>query len=516
MNTTYIFAIGGTGSRVLRSMAMFMASGCAGTAVPSQIVPIILDYDRTNGDLIRTKKVLDLYQKIHNATYNDGTDGDQQVFFCSPIKKIREKVKDGNINLGIQFNPQSGFDAFLDTTQYNIQFSDFLGYDTMNVQNGSAETQKLLSSLYNDSPEDDPMTEIRMNFSQGFLGCPNIGCLVSRHFTDTPEYKSAVACCDPKTDKILIIGSVFGGTGASGIPMLLDALRDDNRLDGVKIGVLAMLPYYQIAIDPQSPIDSRTFIAKSKAAIAAYELPNSVYDCANRVYFVGDGDNTQPFENQPGNVGQKNNALFAEFGAAMCAIDYIQTSVQNIEGNGQAFEFGYDPHQRAGVVTNARSIKWDDFYQDQTITPYIEPLMRFTIFEKFCKEYIPKKVQKNDSWYVNSKLDENKAFINDLHEFGNMLFDWLKELDNPNRGLCLFHPDKSYAEILEHKKLTKVCYWGTVTKSAYDDSDIADELGRSYKKSENKFSQRNPQYIFMQDAAVAMHQISNKILKFNS
>ncbi len=142
--------------------------------------------------------------------------------------------------------------------------------------------------------------------------------------------------------------------------------------------------------------------------------------------------------------------------------------------------------------------------------------MRFTIFEKFCKEYIPKKVQKNDSWYVNSKLDENKAFINDLHEFGNMLFDWLKELDNPNRGLCLFHPDKSYAEILEHKKLTKVCYWGTVTKSAYDDSDIADELGRSYKKSENKFSQRNPQYIFMQDAAVAMHQISNKILKFNS
>ena len=515
MNTTYIFAIGGTGSRVLRSMTMFLASGCAGTAVPSQIVPIILDYDRTNGDLTRTTEVLECYEKIHNAIYNDGTDQDQQTFFGTPIIKIKDKANAGLANQGIQFSPKSGYDAYLNKQQYDILFSDFLGYDTMNEQNGSAETQKLLSSLYNDSPADDPLTELQMNFSQGFLGCPNIGCLVSRHFTDTPEYKSAVACCDPKTDKILIIGSIFGGTGASGIPMLLDALRADNRLNGVKIGVLAMLPYYQIVIDTKSPIDSRTFIAKTKAAIAAYELPGSVYDKADRVYFVGDGDNTQPIQNNPGNAAQKNDALFAEFGAAMCAIDFVQTSVQNIQGTGQAYEFGYDPKQKAGIVTNARSIKWDDFYAAETITPYIEPLMRFTIFEKFCKEYIPNKVQANDTWYENSGFDKRIDFIQDLKNFGEKLFSWLEELDNPNRGLCLFHPDKQYFEILEHKMLSKKpWYWKKV--NAYSDSDIADELALSYKKSENNFEKKEPEYIFIKDADVAMRQISKKIIEFNS
>ena len=246
-------------------------------------------------------------------------------------------------------------------------------------------------------------------------------------------------------------------------------------------------------------------------------MPGSVYDKADRVYFVGDGDNTQPIQNNPGNAAQKNDALFAEFGAAMCAIDFVQTSVQNIQGTGQAYEFGYDPKQKAGIVTNARSIKWDDFYAAETITPYIEPLMRFTIFEKFCKEYIPNKVQANDTWYENSGFDKRIDFIQDLKNFGEKLFSWLEELDNPNRGLCLFHPgeDKQYIEILEHKKLSKRKY-KVKTVNAYDDSDIAKELAYSYKKSENNYQNRKPEYIFIKDADVAMRQISKKILEFNS
>ena len=47
----YIFAIGGSGSRVLRSLTMLLA---AGVQTDSNIIPIIIDPDASNGDLDRT------------------------------------------------------------------------------------------------------------------------------------------------------------------------------------------------------------------------------------------------------------------------------------------------------------------------------------------------------------------------------------------------------------------------------------------------------------------------------
>ena len=62
MSKLYIFGIGGTGSRVLRSFTMMMAAGVKIGA--DEIVPIIIDPDKANADLTRTVALMNNYRSI--------------------------------------------------------------------------------------------------------------------------------------------------------------------------------------------------------------------------------------------------------------------------------------------------------------------------------------------------------------------------------------------------------------------------------------------------------------------
>lgn len=56
MSKLYLFGIGGTGSRVIRSLTMLLASGV--DAGVDTIVPVLIDPDLSNGDLTRTVNLL--------------------------------------------------------------------------------------------------------------------------------------------------------------------------------------------------------------------------------------------------------------------------------------------------------------------------------------------------------------------------------------------------------------------------------------------------------------------------
>ena len=58
---TFVFGIGGTGARVLRSLTLLLASG---VECKSDIVPIIIDPDMNNGDLTRTVSLMQRYIAI--------------------------------------------------------------------------------------------------------------------------------------------------------------------------------------------------------------------------------------------------------------------------------------------------------------------------------------------------------------------------------------------------------------------------------------------------------------------
>lgn len=84
MAKIFLFCIGGTGSRVLRSLTMMMAAGVKFGA--DELVPIIIDPDTSNADLTRTVSLLNKYNAIRSRLQFSNDNVSQ--FFRTEIRQI--------------------------------------------------------------------------------------------------------------------------------------------------------------------------------------------------------------------------------------------------------------------------------------------------------------------------------------------------------------------------------------------------------------------------------------------
>ncbi|MDE7413081.1 MAG: hypothetical protein K2N05_04730 [Muribaculaceae bacterium] len=104
MSKIYIFGIGGTGSRVLRSLTMLLAAGVKFGA--DEIVPIIIDPDFSNADLTRTVSLLNNYSAIRSSL--KFTDNNESRFFRTSIERIVP-----NYTLHIKDTDDKSFQEFI-------------------------------------------------------------------------------------------------------------------------------------------------------------------------------------------------------------------------------------------------------------------------------------------------------------------------------------------------------------------------------------------------------------------
>src|ERR1700744_2324280 len=86
MAKLFLFAIGGTGSRVVKALTMLLASGVEMQNTET-VVPIIIDPDTSNGDLTRTVDILKTYKAIREKSNPDGTSGS---FFKTKLASLDE------------------------------------------------------------------------------------------------------------------------------------------------------------------------------------------------------------------------------------------------------------------------------------------------------------------------------------------------------------------------------------------------------------------------------------------
>ena len=187
----FLFAIGGTGSRVLRSLCMLAA---AGVKIPvDSIVPIIVDPDTSNSDLTDVVSLMDEYSRIRE-TQNFNAVQNNEFFFTD----IEDKVQHFRLPI---------------SNTANVKFKDFIQYGSLSKAN-----QAFVSMLFSEENLESDMTV-------GFKGNPNIGSVVLNQFFNSEEFLN-FANSFQDGDRIFIISSIFGGTGASGFPLLLKILRN--------------------------------------------------------------------------------------------------------------------------------------------------------------------------------------------------------------------------------------------------------------------------------------------------
>lgn len=333
----FLFLVGGTGSRVLRPLIMQFAAGVRpldnnGKEIPLEVVPIIIDPHKANEDLKRTDSLLRSYKSIRRSIYGESVEVGNG-FFSTKISTLADIIPNGS--------------TLSDTFLLNLgavestKFKDFIAYNTLDTAN-----QALCSMMFSDY-----QLETKMDI--GFVGSPNIGSVALNQLKDSEEFRQ-FANVFQSNDRIFVVSSIFGGTGAAGYPVIVKNIRNaannsnlSNRgsLRDAKIGALTVLPYFNIQQDENSPISRADFISKTKSALFYYhdnltglkqngiDLPLSK---VNACYYLGDEVPSNPYYNDPGDNGQRNDAHIVEFVGALSVLDFLQIADEDLltmEGN---------------------------------------------------------------------------------------------------------------------------------------------------------------------------------------
>ncbi|MGH1386872.1 hypothetical protein [Kordia sp.] len=418
MAKLYVFGIGGTGGRVLKSLTMLLATG---VQTKFDIVPIIIDPDGAGGDLNRTSKILREYQQIYDAIDNY----EHCDFFKNKITTLGDIAKDqsrgGKIFDGFQFE--------LNGIQ-NDKFKDFIGYNTLNTNN-MALTELLFSEK-----------NLNADLEVGFKGNPNIGSVVLNQFTKS-EFYQTFATNFQSEDRIFIVSSIFGGTGAAGFPLLLKNIRKgkiDNAnyetLKNAKIGAITVQPYFTLGKNDESEIDSHNFITKTKAALNYYATSITGNNSINTMYYIGDTAKTE-YENIEGGASQKNKAHFVELASALSIIDFANIEDFELEvSNGSALH----PKYKEFGIKDCQTISFEELYTE-TEKLIKKSLTKYFYFNLFDKEKIIKNLKDPFAREHEPSIDENfftQPFYKVLADFNKSFRIWLAELKDNDISFAPF------------------------------------------------------------------------------
>lgn len=422
MQKLFLFAIGGTGERVLRSFTMLLAAGVP-TFDNYEVYPIIVDYDTKNKDKERTVQLLQNYADIHRAAFErHGSETQSRQFFAPKLTNLP-----GLQNYIFPFHPANK----------DEKFSDYIGYGKFTKD--TLRTQQLLTSLYDKSNRAD--TELNLNMEVGFRGNPNIGSVVFHTISSTDEFSAFNARFQPDSgDKVVIIGSLFGGTGASGIPEITKAINQQRP--NAKIATIQVLPYFAPAEQRGGAIKASRFNSKTKAALSYYQN-SGLLDKIDKVYYVGDPYPTViPY--CEGGEGQKNNANLVELIASMM----IEHFVDGRDAQKKEFKFSLPTNiaVQNGQQSGQRLFMFN--FDDTSIDRVLKHLAELAIALKLFHDEIKTGKAKNKDFYKYLNLSnvryENKNRDNDndalgklcnsLDQFHTRYQDWLKELDYEGNG----------------------------------------------------------------------------------
>lgn len=429
----FIFAIGGTGARVLRSLTMLSAAGVlpvdplTGKTVESlEIIPIIIDPHRANDDLKRTEELLNSYRKLRRYIHGETTKA--TGFFATKISTLRSLAPDANSALP---------DSFI----YNLsaverkKFGEFIDFNSLDEPN-----QAMLRMLFSDEQMDTSM-------KIGFVGSPNIGSVALNSFKDSDEFRTFCNVIGAE-DRVFFISSIFGGTGASGFPIVLKNIRNADGLNvsnkGVlancKCGALTVLPYFNIEHSDSSPINKSDFIIKTRSALHYYDksLTSEKGASLNAIYYLGDRVISSPYANDPGENGQKNAAHLVEFIGSLAPLHFVSIPDGDLpKGHTEAFEYGLEKDTADVSLTNLGP---------QTRQLMVRPLLKFHLLSLFLDNKFSQCIGRGftqDTPTINRDFLSTDFYRTLSQRFLSHYWDWLEEMDSNHRHVTFFDLDNA-------------------------------------------------------------------------
>lgn len=463
MANYFIFGIGGTGSRVIRSFTMLLAAGFTPFRSSDKIFPILIDYDTTNGDTTRTKDLMSEYHSIHKSAYPQRLKDEERYsgyFFSTPMLEMQEVAAACKSAFAMQFGAQENEQTFEQWTAAN------------QLRDAKERTADLMNSLYDDSA-DDNNAELKLKMDKGFKGNPNIGSIVFHSLKDTTEFNDFTTLCK-KGDKVIIIGSLFGGTGSSGIPELVQAIRTHSNpiVNQAPLSVVMVCPYFAFRLKDEKAVRSSIFNSKTKAALNFYAT-SGINEMISSIYYVGD-DRPSTFEYCEGGEEQKNSTHIVDLVSALSICHFAERDFSE-DNKTKYFKYRIKENNETGIDEeedqNQNGLDFTNFMESE-LERVIYPLASFAIAMRFFHDEVApgSKIVKELDWYVTLQLDKcfkdgrivtgdlGSIEMNDLlgccdglMKFYDLFTIWNDEFKNhSSHGLYLFNfnKEKSLADFI--------------------------------------------------------------------
>lgn len=297
-NKVYVFSVGGTGLRIMKSVMMLLAAGM--DAKGFEVVPIIVDPHIDLSERTRLSNLVDEYINIFNRTTigEKNTENPLDGFFKTKVtwwKDLNGQMNDTSSDRGIR----KSFGEYLNVG--NLESNDI--------------NQYLIQTLFSEKNLDN-------SISVGFKGNPNVGTVVLGDEIRGGDWFNALKNSFNDGDRIFIISSIFGGTGASGYPLLEKLVRECDGYPNIQkcpMAAITVFPYFALD-DPSltnSSIDSTNFITKTKSALSYYE--NHVL--SDYLYYIGEVNPKAVYKNNE--EEQEDYTHFIEVVAATALFDFL-------------------------------------------------------------------------------------------------------------------------------------------------------------------------------------------------
>lgn len=395
----FVFCIGGTGLRVMKSVIMLLSAGYDSKGY--SVVPVLIDPHQDLKEKTQLDGLMESYIRIYDYVVGKNTDDVSNPltgFFSTEI--IRWQSLDNQQNpTNSGMSSQSSFGSYLGIG--NIANKDVNHY--------------LLQTLYSEA-------NLNNKLSVGFKGNPNVGTVVLSDMIKGADWFDAVKRHFEEGDRIFIISSIFGGTGASGYPLLEKMIRNCNShpiLQGALMGAVTVLPYFKLE-DPTttgSSIDSSNFLTKTKAALAYYE--KNVL--SNYLYYIGESSLKESYENNE--VKQENPAHFIELVAATALFDFLDKSRQE---TAQYMSRAIRDNQEVLDLKSAGE-GYKDVIKVLADMKLLQKLVGFTRNEKHFP--LEKNRDLNENFYKDEAFGKFDDFLNHFSE-------WYEQIANNKRGFA--------------------------------------------------------------------------------
>lgn len=434
----FIFAIGGTGSRVLKSLVMQFAAGVVPEELVEKktlenftVVPIIIDPHLSNKALQETNKLLIRYRDIRKSLYGDEKSHDG--YYGIRIESLKDISTDKKNSNSYQISDSFFFD--MATTVSNQKFSDFIGLGEYAIDGNAKLLSKILFSR----------EELNTEMKEGFYGSPNIGTVALNVFQESDSFKVLKENFKP-SDRLFFIGSIFGGTGAAGLPMLVSSLRQETEclpMSNAYMGALIVMPYFAIKQKEDSEIRQEDFIIKTQTALKYYI--DNLYPYLNCTYYVADQELTKSFDNDSGkNDQQTNKSHFVEFIGGLAIIDFM-SQISNDKNQNAVINFGRkesaEPrkYRNFELKENSNYISFPDLGKE-TNRQILIPLTKFHFLARFILGGFFKN-KLSDPFAKGRGISEN-AVTEDMVLFFESYFDWMEEMTDHGTDAHNFYPFK--------------------------------------------------------------------------